>query len=300
MGNLLRKCLIAAAFLGLASGALSDGINTGVVVGADGIANPTGGGGGGGCTQATNYIALLDGSQNNTAITTLICGLVTDGTFSLFDVLYIFAINSSANALINAANPSSFAGTAHGAPAFSASNGFTGVDGSSTVYIDTGFNPTVGTPAYQQNSGHLSIWSFTNLAGQAAIGNTSGSNNSRIYPKYSGDNSGRFDVNSNTSTALGVSDSRGYFFVSRNDSGHTKYYRNGSSIGNDTQASVAVTSLNCSFFVLGQQTNCGGLGGTGGGYQLGIASIGGAVSDAQALSIYNRLCTYMTTVHGSC
>jgi hypothetical protein len=102
--------------------------------------------GGGGCSQATTYNGMLDGSQNSSAITTLICGMVTDGVFAKLDVLYVFAVNSSANSLVNAVNPGTFNGTANGnvstgcagaTACFSANNGWSGVDASTTIYIDT-------------------------------------------------------------------------------------------------------------------------------------------------------------------
>ena len=51
------------------------------------------------CTQSAALLARLDGSQNSSAVDTAVCGMVTDGTWLLFDVLYVFATNSSGNVL---------------------------------------------------------------------------------------------------------------------------------------------------------------------------------------------------------
>jgi hypothetical protein len=43
----------------------------------------------------------MDGSESTSAVTTMVCGMVSDGTWSLLDALYVFAINSTANATLN-------------------------------------------------------------------------------------------------------------------------------------------------------------------------------------------------------
>ena len=62
---------------------------------------PAGGGGGGGCAQATALIARMDGGQNTSAVTTAVCGMVTDGVFALLDFLYVGEINSVGNSKLN-------------------------------------------------------------------------------------------------------------------------------------------------------------------------------------------------------
>jgi hypothetical protein len=103
-------------------------------------------GGGGGCTQATNFLARATGmdSTHNTAFTTMICGLVTDGVItgsmsgsatsgaaacgSLLDILYIFATDTNPHSLLNLCSKS-FTATVNTSPTFIANAGWTGVDG---------------------------------------------------------------------------------------------------------------------------------------------------------------------------
>src|SRR5208282_4996530 len=73
-----------------------------------------------GCAQATAFIARTSGlsTTEKNAYTAMICGMVTDGTWSLLDVLYIFATNNTTTAALNLVS-SSFNGTVTGSMSFS-------------------------------------------------------------------------------------------------------------------------------------------------------------------------------------
>jgi len=268
--------------------------------------------GGGGCSQATTYNGMLDSGQNSAAVTTLICGLVTDGVFAKLDVLYIFAINSSANSLVNAVNPGTFNGTANGnvstgcagaTACFSANNGWSGVDASTTIYIDTGFNPSTATsPHFTQNSSHVSAWSFTNATSGASGGTVMGlvlaaTNSTRLFPKY---NDGNFYGDANSATnATGIlnADSIGHYVVNRSSAGAVQHYKNASDVGDSTEASAAVLNGNVAILaqrVAGSTVNFGSI------LQLGAITIGGSLSSTDVTNLEGRLCTYFMTVHGSC
>jgi hypothetical protein len=58
--------------------------------------------GDGRCSQAITLLARMDGSQNTSAVTNLVCGMVADGNWSSVpDGLQVYAINSTANANLN-------------------------------------------------------------------------------------------------------------------------------------------------------------------------------------------------------
>jgi hypothetical protein len=117
-----------------------------------------------GCTQATTFLARTSGlsGTETTAYTNLICGMVTDGTWSLLDALYIFATNTTTTAKLNLIS-TSFPIAYHGTPAessqFSADHGYTG-DGS-TVYLDTGFIPSSAGGVFTLNSAHIGQYMLT-------------------------------------------------------------------------------------------------------------------------------------------
>jgi hypothetical protein len=107
--------------------------------------------------------------------------------------------SSIGEALLNLIS-ASYAGTAHGSPSFTADLGYTGVDASSTVYIDSNFNPaTATTPNFVRDSAHVSAWNITNTSSGASGGIVIGLDDgpgkqTNIIPKYS-DGSAYFRIN---------------------------------------------------------------------------------------------------------
>jgi hypothetical protein len=250
------------------------------------------------CTQSVSFIARTTGldTPHITNYDNLICGLVTDGLFSKLDVLHIYATQNSTIALLNLVS-TNYTGVANGSPAFTADRGFLGVDNSTTVYIDSGFNPVVGSPNYTDDAAHISAWSLTNaqaVNGGTIIGRTLlSSNQTNLLPKFS-DGKAYFRVNNGSGTA-GVlnSDSRGHFVASRTAVTTLAGYLNAVNILSNTSSSVAMP--NDTFKTLAQGAGSGTVN-SGGGYQLAMASIGGPLSPTDVTNFYNRLRTYMTAV----
>src|SRR5258706_5828950 len=85
----------------------------------------------GSCAESTAFFARTSGldAAHIAAYNTFICGLVTDGLFSKFDVLHIYATQDSTTALLNLVS-TSYNGTAVGSPTFTADRGFTGTGSS--------------------------------------------------------------------------------------------------------------------------------------------------------------------------
>lgn len=254
----------------------------------------TGAGKKAGCSEATTFLARasLTGTDA-TNYTNYICCQVTAGTWALKDIQYIFAAPDTTTAQLNLIS-TSFSAVLNGSPNFSANNGYLGVDASTTVYIDTQFNPGSGTPNYAQNSAHFSAWSLTNAAattGGVIIGVSTGLSQTYLYPKFS-DNNYYMGINTNTGFASGASASSvGLFLGTRTASNLQTVYKNGSSLSTDASASVAVPIDN--FYVLAQNTP--GSGATlGGGYRIAMASAGAALNGTQVTNDYNCAQTFMT------
>lgn len=235
----------------------------------------------------------LDITHQN-AYTAFLNGLDSDSLTAKFDVLHVYATQDSTTALLNLVS-ASFNGTANGSPTFTADSGFLGVESSSTVYINTGFNPTSGTPNYTQNSAHISEWPLTDFesasGGVGSIG-ASPNNSSFMLPRYiTGD--AYFLVNNaqfggyNTPTA----DSLGHFMASRTASNLYGGYKNGTSIIAPVNGST--TLVNQNFYGLAINNNGAAL---GAGRKLAMLSIGGALTAGEVTNFYNRLRTYMTAV----
>jgi len=256
------------------------------------------------CAPASSFLARTSSldSAHRANYVALICGLVSDGVWSKLDVLYVFATSSSTNALLNLAS-ASYGGTAHGSPTFTTDRGFTGVDASSTVYIDTAFNPATAGGQYAQNAAHLSAWSNTNTGsssgGCAVIGSDAGSGNgaSQICLRHPTGTYFRVnDVNSGGGGQASIGTSNGFYVADRTSSSTAVGYLNASNQSIGAQTSTTLTSRN--IYVLA--TDSAGSAGSGGGFQITEASMGGGLTSTDVTNLYNRLRTYMTAVGCTC
>jgi hypothetical protein len=258
--------------------------------------------------EAQQFLARATGldSKHIIAYTNLINGLVSDAVWPKLDVLYIFATNSQSNALLNLVS-SNYTGVANGTPTFTVDRGFTGVDASTTVYIDSTFNPTTATsPHFVTNSCHISAWPHTDptvtssggtLMGVVAGG---GGNQTDLYGKYS-DGKAYFRINDGTASA-GISSSSAiaHWIASRTGASTSTGYQNGSSV--TTPNAAAGTLVNVPIPILAYIAATGlGPGGAyqgGTGCQLLMSSIGGGLTATDAANFYNRLSTYMSAIVG--
>lgn len=236
-------------------------------------------------------------TTHTTAVTDLICGLVTDGVWSKLDALYIFATQDSTTAGLSLVSATYNADVLTNPPVFTADRGFAGTDNNATNRIvDTKFNPTTAvSPQFTQNSAHISVWGVSNLGtnGNQAMGIVGGGNESSIYTRFT-DNKAYFRLGVNSGAGVTVADDVGHYIANRTTSSALQGYKNGASILTDNaNSSVAPASLN----IYGVASNCGGGGCPfGTSQQEGELSIGSSLSSTDATNFYNRLRTYMTAV----
>jgi hypothetical protein len=251
-------------------------------------------------SQAAAFLARTSGldATHVNAYYALIDGLVSDGVFSQLDVLHIYATQDSTTALLNLVS-TSFTGTKHGAPTFTADNGFTGTSGSSTIYIDTGFNTaSISGLNYSENSAHFSAWSLSSgQRDEAILGNSDNIAFTKILsPKQ---NDGKFYARIHSTSYDGVANAAstvGHYIGSRTTNANIDGYRNASNIYSNhsgTQVAVAGGLINFNYYTLGFNNGGTAVGGT---YQTAMLSIGGGLSSADVTAFYNRLRTYMTAV----
>lgn len=278
-------------------------------------------GGGGGCSQATTLLArytaaggALTGTEA-TAMTTMVCGLVTDGLITgtmsgansgaaacgaLFDAFYIYAVNNTTNAALNLCG-TSYTLTINGAPAFSANVGWTGIDSSATVFLDTGYTPfSATTPNMTLNSAHVSCWILSSVAMNGpCVGIRTGSDDLNIYPAFlSGGNVTIARVNeSNANGGFTVSGSpKGFYIANRSGTSASQIYQNGVLATSPNTTSTALPSNSTTIYGLGYDSG----GAQGSGYQQSAMTIGASLSGPQAAALNSRICTYLTAVNGAC
>jgi hypothetical protein len=247
-----------------------------------------------GCSQATTAIARLDGSQNTAALTTMICGMVTDGTYSLLDGLWIFAINSLANAETNLASSSSYNLTTVGGtmgPLFTSNVGLS--NNSDGSVANTNFNPNTAGGNFSLNSASVGVCDVTSRSSSTlgiAIGGYDGSSLVQIQPYRTGDV--WYDINDGGFPQAANSNAQASYIVSRTSGPLLTVYVNGSSAGTDTSSVVSL--LNVNIYIAGANGN--GSVGQVVSDVLGYAFVGGGLTSTQANNLYSRLHTYMNTV----
>lgn len=246
-------------------------------------------------TEAAAFLARTSGLNmaHTDAYAALINGLVADGVWSKLDMLHVYATQDSTTALLNLVS-SSFAGTAHGSPTFTADRGFTGVESSTTVYIETGFFPTIGGQHFTNTSGHISAWSVSNVgtSGKPIMGaiGFSAVSETVIYPKFT-DNKEYFRVGGGGVAGTTVTNIVGHYIASRISSSSVDGYKNGAFVSNTAGTGPVAESEQ--YFTLGWNfRNTPG----GSGCQVGMASIGAGLSSTESGNFYSRLRTYMTAV----
>lgn len=259
---------------------------------------------GGGCQQSSSFLARASGldSKHISAYQTLICRLVSSGVWQQLDVFYIFATQNTSTALKNLVS-GNFTGIANGGPVFTVDSGYIGIDGSTTVYIDTGYNPVLAGGLFSQNAAHVSLWNNSNRAatgaGSASIGQSDNLGPlviTGIIPKFS-DNNLYLRINDASPFTAGVaiSDPRGHLVSIRTGSTTQKGYLN--SVDQSMPQITSHAPSNGNIYVLAQ--NVVGTGPANGlANQIMAVSIGGILTAAQVVLFYNALHSYLVTISG--
>jgi len=247
---------------------------------------------GGTSAEATAFLARTSGldATHTNAYTALIDGLVADGIWAKLDVLYIYATDTSVNAVLNLVS-TNYNGTISGSPTFTADRGFTGTDSNTLNFINPGFNPTTApSPKSVLNSAHISLWTNATISGNGS--GIVATQCAFIAPNH---NSGAFYSRINSANAGGTfsaSAAAGHYLGSRTGVSAIAGYKNGSSVMTDTQASTSLPNFN--YVSLGY--NNSGAGTVGSSQQHAMFSIGSGLNSTEAGNFYARLRTYMTVV----
>jgi hypothetical protein len=297
-------CFVAALLLGIVCVAQAqyNSFPPGVFNSREAL-DPAGGGGGGGCSDSATFLArgTFDGTHT-TAYQNFICGLNTDGIgifTSQWDVLVILGTQNTTVAALNLPS-TNFSPTPNGSPTPITDRGYQGVDASSTVYLDTNYNPIVNAVNYSQNAASVSIWSIDNPTASASGGTCmaliNGSGGTRIFPKYS-DTKTYADINTATTGSMASlvnAAGPGLFFVDRTGTTENLYYNGNTSplVGPITNTSGSSASAN----VIVLASVASGVFSFGCSNTIAAYSIGNHFTAAQMASFYGRLRTFGTAL----
>ncbi|MEP9368648.1 hypothetical protein [Xanthobacter sp. VNH20] len=202
------------------------------------------------------------------------------GVLDLLDALYLFGSYSQASARLNLCS-SSFSITETNSPTWAAwvsgaSPG--GYTGGGTAYLDAGANPSTQFTRATVNSASYGAWISAELANNGfALGDLAGT--LLLVQPRSATNAASARVNDLSGLAVGTATSLGLTAGDRSGASARNLYRNGVSIGSDTQAASAMPAT---MYVLRRSSTY---------YpgQVSAAFAGSSLTAAQHLAVYRGI-----------
>jgi hypothetical protein len=301
---LLTAFALAAVGCGLL---LSSGTSTGQLIQAI-VADTRHGGGGNfttNCTESGNFLNTKVGGQGmgmSTTIAayydTMICGMVTDGTWAILDTLYIEAAPTTAIAKMNlTSTATTYDLVSHGTGTFTANSDYTG--NGSSGYLDTQFVPSTAGGHYTSTSASGGSYVLNNVSVGDIMSLGSQSSGNKIIalkPNFAVgagaiiqvNDSTNYEANAGTAVTSGC-------LVGANDGANVYIYNvwsGGGPYGN-SQATSAPDIPNFSVYLEAMNTS-----GTPGGFanfKLGAAFIGGYMTLTQRGNMCTRINAFMTS-----
>lgn len=218
--------------------------------------------------------------------------MVTDTDYATLDVLYIWATDTTTNALLNVGSNAAYNASVIGTPAsFTADVGYTG-DGA-TFALNSNFNPfTATTPNYVLNSAGVGIYVQTNLA--LGAGDTSVGADSvgamGMLPSYFGLT--YYRINNAPYKTVVAATSRGQWVATRtaaSGANAVSLYLSGNTtpVDTDSASSDFVPRANIAFFAGTTGSNFSSL-------QMSAGFLSSGLSAAAMARISARINTYMT------
>ncbi len=258
------------------------------------------------CPEATAWLARISGPDraHQDAYSNLICGMVSAGIWcgTTMDIFYVFATYDQVPALLNLCS-TNYTAILNGPPAFTKDRGYLGVDSSTTVYIDTGFNPSTAGGNYTANSAELSVWINNNAFASSgfvgvvigAAGNPGGLTD--IFPGFNNGGGGvnfEANVNNNIQNFGAVTNqpsTLGHFLAQRTSAIDVAAYYNATQRFAYTQAEN-IPTYNIVILAINSQNTIGG----GAPNQVGAVTIGASLTTPQISSLCHLLNVYMVAV----
>lgn len=277
------------------------------------------------CPEGTAFIARADtfgpplDDPHKTAYMTLICGLKKDGVWDKLDALYMLATVDQPRANLNLVSSNfTLVPQGPGAIQFNANEGYDngGFNGDTSIWIDTQFNPTVGSGhKYTLNEAHIFVWSRSpDTLGSSTYPKSIGASNTALTAAtfivpFGVDAFFRCAVNVDVNASshnIAAGGSSGGWLCQTTGGNTSMIYRNGLPLD---QAATPVTAMpNVNFYLL--NWNVEGTGAQNGGpWQISSASIGSSLTASQigtagtqGSGLMPRVCAFLVAVgsRGAC
>lgn len=220
-------------------------------------------------------------------IAIFIDGLVEDHLYEKIDEMWLFAINTSENAVkgMKALKSATLVNTVN----FEAYRGFT--QNASTDYINSNFSPTNDGVQCSRYSAHYGIYSRTdNLANASDLGVVDASPNADIWLQMrTSTNASNFKVHCKNNNQLSsIGNSLGFCITTNVDDAQNHLAKNNSGYIHSVIRTTTGFPDDNIFFCRHNGSVAGTL------RQYSFATIGGGLSSAECISYYTRLQTLLT------
>lgn len=233
-------------------------------------------------TQVAQFLARVQTQSPSyqVAISALINGLVSDGLYATGDACHIVRAHDPITARTNIFS-SSYGLSEVNSPAFAPDVGYTGA---AAKYL-TGHNPSTAGGNFSQNSLSMGAWmtaaGATVLLGLCGIGN-----GSTGHPYINPRTSTTMFWNDGADLSLAVpSPIAGFYLLCRTASNAIALYKDGSQIATASTASSSLFNAVARFLDDGYNDFSTAT--------LALTWIGGGLTSAQALKLYNRFAAFM-------
>jgi hypothetical protein len=228
--------------------------------------------------------SITDTTQKN-AVNTLVLNLKSANIWTKMKALYPVVGGSSSSHAVNLKQP----GTFNLSFATGWTHSSTGMTPNGGTFADTGLIPS---SFLQTNSTHISFYSRTNNDTGFDIGVNSNSASGRLYMynKLSSSFGGRNNNTTSGEKSISNTNGLGCYINNRIDSSNIKLVKNGTT----TTLALTASGLDNYQITIGAVYNVSTY--YYGTKECAFASIGDGLTDAEALSFYNAVQTYQTTL----
>lgn len=251
--------------------------------------------GGADAAETTAFLARTSGldGPHIAAYKALINGLVADGIFSQFDLLYVLATQDRATArlnLVSSSFPLTDVGTANVCP-FTADRGISSDSYGSSNYMTTSFNPSTNAVKMTLNSGHIGLYNGASGIGTTVgccCGTNDGTNIAILNTNQFAPDGG------NCNDTLTLSDASAqvvpaWFSINRSGAASREFYYQGSSLTSDTRAPTALTNSDFRLLTSGDTLSHSQ-------YNIAACSLGASLTAGQQATLNTRIHAFMTAV----
>jgi hypothetical protein len=231
------------------------------------------------------YSADITSPTQKSAINTLVNTLKTEGLWNKMLAIYPMVGGTNTGHAVNLKTPGTYNLTFNGGWTHSESGA---TPNGSNAFASTGIVPGTALSG-KTNNMHVSYYSRTNSATGIEVGLTNWANPYMyLYVRSGTAMGGRFNTDGQSEASFTNTDGRGFYTINRTSSSSVTVFKNGA--GN--VAARTSSGLSSGTIVIGAHTGVASYSNK----ECGFATIGDGLTDAEALTFYNAVQAFQTTL----